>query len=105
MQNSFIQTDWQWPFLADVGVAGSDRTHHLARKLGTAITQRRMSFPAVIQIRREKAIQVVGKKVFEVAAVHRRGRYSRLQDARFEFSRRRRNRGDTAGLDSIPYRG
>src|SRR4051794_21001250 len=82
-----METFRQGLLFRDVRVASADRSHDFAGKFGAAIAERRVPFPAMIEMSRQKTVEVVGEEFFKLLAGHCCFRYGLLQDTRLELSR------------------
>src|SRR5215217_6419759 len=58
-----------------------------------------MAFPAMIKMRRKKAVEVIGETFFEFLTPHCRLGHRFLENTSLKFSRRRRHRSHSTSLD------
>src|SRR5262249_48088370 len=99
-----VKTCGQRPFFRDVRVASSNRAYHFTRKFGAAIAECSMTFPTVIEMRRQEAVEIVGQTLLEFVALHRRVGHCLLQNTSFKLSRRLWYRSHPARLNCATHR-
>jgi hypothetical protein len=64
-----------------------------------------MALPAMIEGSWKEAVQIVGKKLFKVLAIHTGFWHGALQDTRFKIAGRRGHRRYAASLHRVSYSG